>query len=33
MEKDQDGHPFYHWGARLLKAFCTMEKDWLDRLP
>ncbi|OHB34033.1 MAG: hypothetical protein A2X84_12190 [Desulfuromonadaceae bacterium GWC2_58_13] len=33
MEKDPAGHPFYHWGARLLQRFCTMEKDWLDRLP
>ncbi len=33
IEKDPCGHPLYHWGARLLKEFCTIEKDWLDRLP
>ncbi len=33
IEKDPFGHPLYHWGAQLLKEFCAVEKDWLDRLP
>jgi len=33
MGQDRDGHPFYLWGAKLLQQFCSMEKEWLERLP
>jgi TorA maturation chaperone TorD len=33
VENDQHSHSLYLWGGRLLEKFCTMEKDWLGRLP
>jgi len=33
VAKDRNAHPLYFWGCRLLARFCSMEKDWLERLP
>lgn len=29
---ERDAHPFYVWGAGLLKRFCESERDWLERI-
>jgi len=32
LAEDEEGHPCYRWGGRLLEEFCRMENDWLERL-
>lgn len=32
LAEDEEGHPFYLWGGRLLEEFCRLENDWLERL-
>jgi len=32
LEADDRVPPLYLWGSRLLRAFCRLEQEWLDRL-
>jgi len=32
LEADDRVPPLYRWGSRLLREFCRLEQEWLDRL-
>lgn len=32
VEQDHAAHPLYRWGCRLLERFCSLEREWIERL-